>query len=222
MAKTLLNGVNEVLKRTGVIQGDSGLLVSLSDSPRQVYIDLAVQVWNEAVRQIYTLSHIPLPKEMAESSITLVTDDRDYALQGDLIALRWPLHNRADGEYIHEWKRGYHDLITSQPQPDQWTGLATFAAISPINGELYLERIPQAEENGKVFFYNYDKDISLSAADDTFPFDDDVFGAMVPVVAEVWEASRDRDPNVGLLSVNFGQASRLLTKQPMRDNWLPR
>lgn len=222
MAKTLLNGVNEVLKRIKVIQGDSGLLTTLTDSPRQIYIDLAVQVWNEAVEELYSRSGKSMPKEMATSSITLVTDDRDYALQTDLVALRWPFINQTDGEYIHEWKRGYHDLFSSQPQPSEYTGLATFAAIRPTDGELYLERIPKSQENGKIFTYNYDKDVSLSAFDDIFPFDDDVFRAMVPLVSEVVELGLDRDIQGALAATNFGRASRLLTKQPMRENWLPR
>ncbi|MGI9626721.1 MAG: hypothetical protein ACR2QM_07790 [Longimicrobiales bacterium] len=222
MAKTLLNGVNEVLKRVGLIQGDSGLLTTLSDSPRQTYIDLAVQVWNESVEQLYTTSGVSLPLEMAESSITLVTNDRDYALQTDLVALKWPLQNRDKGEYIHEWKKGYHDLIVSQPQPDQWEGLATFAAIRPSDGELFLERIPIAEQNGRVFTYNYDKDISLSVAADTFPFDDAVFRAMVPVVAELWALRKNRSGEGGVIKLNYGRASRLLTRQPMRSSWLPR
>lgn len=222
MAKTLLDGVNEVLKRVGLIQGDSGLLTTLTDSPRQTYIDLAVQLWNEAVEQLYTNSDIPLPLEMAESTITLVTGTRDYALASDLVALRWPLVNRDKGEYIHEWRKGYHDLIVSQPQPAQWEGLATFGAISPIDGKIFLERIPTAEHNAKVFTYNYDKDISLAVAAATFPFDDIVFRAMVPVVAELWAAKKNRAGEGGTVKVNYGRASRTLTRQPMRSNWLPR
>lgn len=222
MAKTLLDGVNEVLKRVGLIQGDSGLLTTLTDSPRQTYIDLAVQLWNEAVEQLYSTSGKSMPLELAEDSITLVTDQRDYTLATDLIALKWPLQNRDKGEYIHEWKKGYHDLITSQPQPNQWQGLATFGAISPIDGKMFLERIPIAEQNGRVFTYNYDKDISLSVAADTFPFDDVVFRAMVPPVAELWEAKKNRAAQGGVLKFNFGRASRLLTRQSMRSSWLPR
>lgn len=219
---TLLDGVNEVLKRVDLIQGDSGLLTTLSDSPRQTYIDLAVQVWNEAVEQLYTSSGKSMPKEMAEDSITLVTGTRSYALAADLIDLRWPLHNRVEGEYIREWEAGYHSLEKSQPQPDEWTGLAYTAAISPIDGTLYLERIPTAAENGRVYFYNYDKDVSLSLAADTFPFDDAVFRAMVPAVAELWQFQKNRDTDAALFKPNFGRAARLLTKQPMRDSWLPR
>ena len=52
MAKTLLDGVNEVLKRVSLIQGDNAILTDLTDSSRQVYIDVAVQVWNESVDEI--------------------------------------------------------------------------------------------------------------------------------------------------------------------------
>lgn len=219
---TLLNGVNEVLKRNGLIQGDSGLLTTLSDSPRQVYIDLAVQLWNEVVEHLYTRSSKSMPKEMAESSITLVTGTRAYALAADLIELRWPLHNRVEGEYIFEWEAGYHNLEKGQPQPAEWTGLATFAAINPTDGTLYLERIPTATENGREYFYNYDKDLSLSLAADTFPFDDSVFRALVPVVSEFWERKEERDFDSEVARFSFGRASRLLSRQPLRTSWLPR
>lgn len=49
MAKTLLNGVNEVFKRIKLIQGDAAALTSLTDSARQHSIDLAIQIWNEVV-----------------------------------------------------------------------------------------------------------------------------------------------------------------------------
>jgi len=75
---TLLQGVNEVLKKVSVIQGDTGALTTLSDSAKQVFIDPAVQSWNEAVDQLYSISNKPKPKELVKASITLATGDRDW------------------------------------------------------------------------------------------------------------------------------------------------
>ena len=163
-----------------------------------------------------------MPKEMGEGRITLLNGKRDYQLKTDLEVLYWPLHNRADGEYIHEWRSGYHSLTIVQPQPDEYTGLASFGVIRPDSGEIYLDRVPTTEEAGKIFHYNYDKDVSLSAATDNFPFGDRVFRAMVPVVSELWQKEMDRAFDADILNTNFGRASRALTRQPMRRSWLQR
>lgn len=221
MAKTLLNGVNEVLKRAKLIQGDSGALTTLSDSPRQVWIDNAVQAWNEIIEELYTISGKPLPKQLAESTITLVTDDRDYALQSDLTVLHWPFLDETNGQYIYEHTGGYLSLVASQPIPADFTGLPLTAAIRPTDGELYLDRIPTANENGLVYKYRYDKDISLSAAADTFPFTDATFRALVPAVTEVFNLYHRREFAEGVYKKSLGVGSRLLTQIQPRDSWMP-
>ena len=160
--------------------------------------------------------------ESTEATITLATGDRDYALAADMVQLHWPFHDRDNGYYIFEWENGYLDLIMRELQPDQWQGRAIYAAIRPTDGELYLSHIPQAEENGDVYTYLYDKDISLSAATDTFPFNDAVYRALIPVVSQLWQRDRNRDFDAGAVSTNFGRASLLLTEQQRRDSWLPR
>lgn len=65
MAKTLLNCVNEIFKRTSLIAGDAGALTSLTDAARQPAIDQAVQVVNEGILYLYNQSEVPLPNEQA-------------------------------------------------------------------------------------------------------------------------------------------------------------
>ena len=115
MAKTLLDGINEVLKRVKIVRGDTGVLTGLTDATVQTHIDLAVQMWNESLDDLYT--DTIKPKELAESTLTLVTGDRDYALQTDLVELKFPLIDETNGNYIFEWKRGYMDLVTIQNVP---------------------------------------------------------------------------------------------------------
>ena len=88
MAKTLLNGVNEVLKKVDIIDEDAGLLVTLSDSARQTFIDLAVQVINEVLDELYSITKKSKPKQLKESTITLATNKQAYGLNSSLVTLR--------------------------------------------------------------------------------------------------------------------------------------
>src|SRR3990167_11170649 len=126
MAKTLLNGVNEVLKRANLIQGDSGALSSLTDSARQVWVDNVVQVWNELMEELYETSQKPMPQELATGTLTLATNDRDYALS-TFNKLYFPLQDETNGQYIFEFSGGYLDLVNQQSVTADYTGLPTYA-----------------------------------------------------------------------------------------------
>src|SRR5690242_2414132 len=102
--KTLLNSVNEILKRVSVIAGDSGALTSLTDSARQVDIDTAVQVVNEGIDELYSTTGESLPNQRASSTITLATGTRNYSLQSGLVRLHWPLIDRTHTQFIWEQK----------------------------------------------------------------------------------------------------------------------
>lgn len=222
MAKTLLDCVNEVLKRVHIIQGDSGQFTTLTDSARQIYIDLAVQVWNEQIDEIYSKTSIALPNELVEATITLVTDDRDYALAADLVQLRFPLLDRTNGQYITEYPGGYESLVYDQNFPDNYTGLPISGAIRPSDGELYLNNIPKASENGLVYTYLYDKDTAMTLATDTVPFKDAVFRAMVPAVAEAWRKARRQQSSDTAYKNAMARAATLLTQTQLRTQYSPR
>lgn len=222
MAKTLLNGVNEVFKRVGIISGSQGELTSLTDSARQRYIDIAVQAWNEAVEDLYTTMDQPMPQELQEDTLTLVQDDRDYALAVDLVQLHFPLLDETNNHYIFEFSGKYLDLVNSQPNPSGYTGLPHFAVIRPTDGQLYMDRIPRSEDAGRVYKYRYDKDVSLSAFDDTFPFTDATFRAMVPAVAQIWMRDERNNFDQPYFAASIGRAARTVSLQQPRESWLNR
>jgi hypothetical protein len=217
-----LDGVNEVLRRVGVIQGDAGELSSLTNSPRQKYIDTAVQLWNEVVEQLYLSTDTPLPKEQAEGTITLVASDREYALADGLVQLHWPLLDETNGQYITPYPGGFMQMKIDQPYPDNETGLPMFGAINPQNGELHLDKLPTSAEAGRVYTYWYDKDISLSDAADEFPFTNTVFRALVPAVAELWKKEHQNKFNEKYFNSQMGAAARALTMVKQRTSWNPR
>lgn len=219
MAKTLLNGVNEVLKRVGEIQGDAAVLTSLTDSPRQAYVDLAVQLWNELIDEAYNAANVPLPQILGEATITLATGDRDYALNSALSRLYFPLLDETNGQTIHEYPGGYMAMVAEQLTPANYTGLANFAAVRATDGQLYLDRIPTSAENGLVYKYRYEKDGVLSAAADTMPFTDKVFRAFVPAVSEMWRRRMERDFDAALAAGSMARAIGLLTMVPRMTSY---
>lgn len=219
MAKTLLNGVNEVLKRVGEIQGDAAALTSLTDSPRQAYIDLAIQIWNELIDEVYSAASVPLPSILAEATITLATGDRDYALNSAVTVLRWPLRNETTGLSIEEYPGGYMAMVDEQLVPANYTGLANYAAIRPTDGQLYLDRIPTSVENGLVYKYRYEKDGVLDEAADTMPFTDKVFRAMVPAVSEFWRKRQERSFDEALAAGSMARAVKLLRMVPQATSY---
>jgi len=221
---TLLTGVNDVLRDVGVVHGTSGALASLSDGARQGYIDNAVTALNRALEDAYSLTGRQLPQQTATSTVTLVTDDRDYALASDLAVLLWPLTDETNGHRIYQYpgEDPYWEMRRAQRQPGNWTGRPTHAAVSPEDGELYMNRIPQSDDNGLVFTYHYEKDVSMSAATDTFPCTDPAYRAVVQAASEEWKRLRRRDYDEKAYRDGLARAARLMRQVPMSETWGPR
>lgn len=219
---TLLNGINDVLKKTGIIQGSSGELSSLTDTGKQPYIDAAILAWNEVVDEMFATAGKPMPNILAEATITLATNDRDYALASDFIQIYFPLVNKTTGLRIQEYPGGYLQLFQDQLVPNNYTGTPQFGTIRPTDGQLYLDRIPTATENGDVYKYRYEKDSVLDEAADTMPFNDKVYRALVPAVAEIWSEKQKRTMNGDIFSASFSRACRYLSGMAPRTSWSPR
>lgn len=221
MAKTLLNAVNETLKRVRLIQGDSGTLTSLTDSARQVYIDVAVQVWNEAIDELYEAGQKPHPLELAESTITLTNGNRAYQIATDVLQLRWPMLDETHGRFITEYPGGYMAIVQDQLFPANFTGLPLMGCIRPTDGYVYLDRIPQATEVGLVYKYRYDKDLVLTLATDQVPFNNAVFRALVPATAEMWKQAMNKQYDEDIHNKSIGRAAGYLTESIPKESWIP-
>ncbi len=219
MSKTLLDGVNDVLQRNGIIDSNN-TLGTLTNLGKQVYIDLAIQVWNETVDEVCDMMGVPHPGETGSSTtVTLVTGQREYTLPSDLVQIRWPLMDQTNGHYISEYPGGYQQMRIDQQIPGDWTGLAYSAAINPTTGSLRLERTPTSTENGLIYDMFYDKDLNMDSASDTFPFMDSVYRAVMPVVAEMWERKKRNDFNESEYKKQLSRAMSFVNKTVRRANW---
>lgn len=219
MAYELLDAVNATLKRVKIISGVNGQLTSLTDSPRQTYIDTVVQVINESIHELYSTSELPLPIESETANITLVQGQREYTLPADLEAIRFPLLDTAHGQYVYEYPGGYEQMRREQPQPGNWTGIPYFATINPTNGLLRFERSADSGAAGRIYELVYDKRINLVNATDTFPFSDTVVDSLIPAWGELWKREQRNSFDQVLFDKHFGRASRYLSRIPMRSHW---
>lgn len=221
MAKTLLNAVNEILKRVNEIVGDAGALTSLTDSARQHPIDLCVQVINEGVDRLYLSSGLPKPLGQGEATIVLATGTRAYALADGLQRLRFPLIDKVNTQFIMQFPGDYNAMLQLDPEQDN-TGLPHYAAISPVTGYLHFDCAPTSVENGKVYTYQFDKDLVMSGATDTAPFGDAAFRAMVPVWVQLYKREKRNEFDMELYRDALGLAAGLICKIEPRESYSPR
>lgn len=219
--KQLIDAVNELLKKKSVIAGDSGTLTSLTDSARQVSIDLAVQVINEGIDEIYSISRKPFPSQLKESNIVLSTNTRAYVLPTDLVRIHWPLRDATNTQFIWKYPGEYEGLLLLDPQQDD-TGLPRYGVIRPTDGYLFLDRAPTVTENGHTYVMEYDKDTGLSVYTDNVPFNNEVFRAMVPVWGQLWDREKRQSFDKDIFKASIGRACRLLTGELPREDYNPR
>lgn len=224
MAKDLLAGVNEVLKKTDVLDSDAGLLTSLTDSGKQVFIDTAVQVINEALDELYSTAQISKPKQLREATITLLDGTKTYALHSSLVLLRREYHliDQSNNHIIYILgEDGYWQTVVGDIDQDD-TGLPSFCAISPINERLVFDRTPTSVEAGRVYKYRYDRDLELVEAKDNFPFKNIVFRALMPAAAELWRRERQQEFSTKMFNRSMSRAARYLRQTPPRTSYAPR
>jgi len=218
MPKTLLNSVNEVFKKVGLISGDSFALTSLTDTSRQVAIDVAVQVINESIIDMYSTARRALPDTQAESTITLVAGTRAYTLASGFIELYWPLIDKTNAQFITEYKPGYNELLKLDLEQDD-KGLPHFGAISPVDKTLHLDRAPEAADAGNVYTYQYRKSSVLTLATDEVTFNDDIWTMMCVVFAERWRRNRRNQFDATAHNMALSRSIRMLNGLQQKNSY---
>ncbi len=222
MSHTLLDAVNETLKRVRIIDtGNTGVLSSLTSSAVQHNIDVAVQVINEGIDELYSAIGISMPGQSAESTITLATGSREYTLASDLITLKWPMVDRTNTQYLFEWTDSYEDFLALDPQ-QLYTGLPIWGMVSPITSKLRVDRACDAASNGRVYTYEYERNTALVNATDSIPFNDACFRAMVPAWVQLYKREERNEFDQPLFQQSIGRASRFVSEEKARTSYSPR
>lgn len=227
MAIVFLQAVNATLKRTRTIQGDAGELATSTvtstatglvatdafvDSGRQVQIDLAIQLWQEAAHEIFGLGLIP--NSVATATIALSDGVREYDMPSDFEQFAGEneeqrvFRGATTGLIITAYNGGYAQMLRDQPVATDYTGTPNHYAVSPRDSAIRFDREPTSAEDGNTYNALYNKRVALTStmATSTLPFSDTVADALVPVVAEGHNRLMRQEFDSGLFVASLARA----------------
>lgn len=215
---TLLDGVNRVLKKGHLIQGEAGELTDIVDTAYQTDVDLVVAGWNEVVRYLANFGIIP--QHTTTSTITLVAGTREYALASGFQQFESDvLKDETNGHFILPYPGGYKAMFEDQLIPGNYTGRPLYWAINPDNFYVRFDREPTSEQAGDVYTYLYQDRISYDDKDDTFPFGDEVVEELVTPVVELWKMDRTQSFNEAMFNTYMARAIKKAKGTMMRDSY---
>ena len=216
MALTLLDVVSNGLRKA---RRNTGALSSLTDSALQDDIDTMVFAVNEVLSDLATKG--TQLTEAGEATITLVAGQREYDFPSDFAQFseNEEMLDETHGNKIHPFPGGYHRLRRLQNIPSKFTGLPNYYVLNPETGKIRFDQEPTSNEAGRIYRYTYDKEISLSAATDTFPFGDPVIRVLIPAIVEIWNRTQKQEFDSGIYNLSLADASRLMTQKQARTRY---
>ena len=243
MAFVFLDAVNASLKRVRVIQGDVGELSTstvstatgaVPASPFEVSsiqsnIDIMLQCWNQAFRVVYGMGMFT--PEVATATIVLVTAQREYALPADFETMAGRTYQtrviRGATRFYEfpEYIGGFDKMLADQPGfASIWQGEPIWWAMSPVQNTIRMDREPTSIQNGWTYNYLYTKRLvrSSTMATETMPFSDTVTEALVPAVAQAWEAIFKKSFDEQMFRQSIAEALEFMTFTQRKDRYGPR
>lgn len=240
MAIVFLQAVNATLKRTRTIQGDVGELATstvtstatgltatepFTDSGRQVQIDLVIQMWQEALHEVYSMGEFA--SGMASATIGLVADQQEYSLPSDFERIAGDTTQQrsfrgvTNGLLVKEYQGGYAQLVIDRPIATDYLGQPTAYTLSPVSGKLVFDTVPTSAEAGESYHLLYHKRLALTStmATETLPFSDTVADALVPVVASAHNAVMKKEFDRDLFQLSIVRAVKGVTRTTDKARW---
>lgn len=223
-SQTFLDAVNAVLSRNGVLQGATGALTSFTDSARQRQIDVAIQCWNEGIQHLLNMGL--MPGETASATMILsATGQREYDKPSDYIR---PAGTRPETRiwraatqsyFLQEYPGGYEQMIVDQITATGFTGRPVRWTINPTTDKFRIDTDSTVTDTYNLLYEKRIRFTSTSTAtSNTFPFDDLVVDALVPVVAEFHGSVIKGEPmDAATFKLNLSRAASMVAQiQPSK------
>lgn len=240
MTVTVLQLVNSVLKRTGEIAGDSEELATstvtstatgltateaFTDSRRQHKIDVALQLSNEALHEVFAMGLVY--KLASTATVTLVAGQREYDLPSDFERMAGEdkqyrvLRGATNGLTLSEYDGGYAAMLAQQAVASDFTGTPAAWALSPANFTIRMDAEPDTGDAGDTYNFLYERRIGFSStmATEALPVSDTVADALVPAIAEAYSRSFKKDLDPDFLRGSLNRALDFLRQNQRRDRW---
>jgi len=166
-----LAAVNRVLRSNGIIRGDDDPVTTFTDAQHNASLNLAIITIQDELTDL--VSDKLLSYEKAQGTLSLVASTRVYALASDFVrffdvALFYDAQQNIE---IFEYPGGEESLRleiyeyrTTQGNPNWWYWEhATTKKVA-------FYQVPNTSCDGRVYAYDYQKDVSVSSSSDTLPF----------------------------------------------------
>lgn len=218
MAFTFLQAVNKTLKRVRVVHGDAGELTSFVDTARQENIDIARDIWNELIHELFNLNIFSRGAEIGQ--FVLVTDIREYDLEPNFEQMASDIiRNESETWFLKPYRGGYLQMWEDQIDPSDFEGQPRAWSINPSSNMIRVDTTPKADQNGDIYKYLYNRRLFLDDTGDAFPFSDTVVDSLVPATAEMWKRARDKDFDAGLMGLSFNRAVSYLTQARPKNTY---
>ena len=167
-----LTGVNRLLRRNTIIKGDDDNITTFDDNQHAAKIELAqIAIQDELTALI---ADKIIPYEKTSGSLTTSDGVRTYSLASDFVRFfgKQPyLYYAEDNQQVFEYEGGEDALRLSIPNYTEQTGNPiTWYPDLTTTKKIGLYQTPDAAHANRVYTYDYEKDVSVSAEADTLPF----------------------------------------------------
>ena len=169
---TFLDGVNRLLRTATIIRGDDDAIMTFSDTQHSADIQLAQIAIQSEITEL--VSDQLLHYEKTNSTITLVTGTRSYALASNFIRFfgsHPSFYDSTNNVRIFEYPGGEDRLMnidyqykTNQGAPVCWYWEST------TTKQVSFYNVPDSTYNNRSLSYEYEKSVLVTNTTDTLPF----------------------------------------------------
>lgn len=195
---TFIDGVNRLLRASGILRGDDDDLTTFSDLQHNAAMNLAIVAIQSELSDL--IADRLIPYEKASSSITTVSGTRAYSLAANFVRFYGQnpfLYDATNNVVICEYPGGVdrlrHNIYNYKTQsgtPSNWYFEDT------TSKQVALYPVP---DKAVQWDYDYEKDITLSASTDVLPFHSDTEGrAFIDMTLSRYKMLLTRAPLSGL------------------------
>ena len=180
---TYLEAVNRILRLTTLMQWDDDDITSFTQTQHSASITLCRQAIQHVVNDL-TADRFFYPED-ATGHLTMVSGTRLYSLASDFVRLRgkrpWMFQlsgasgTDASGQYLYEYPGGELQLQKDVNQYTSQTGTPQWFYFTD-DREVGIYPIPDSSTDGKLYRYEYEKDVMPENESDSLPVYSDAQG----------------------------------------------
>jgi len=237
MPITFVEAVDKTLKRVGVLQTATTNLAQGTGTASELFvqsqnqhsIDLVTDLWEDAIQTVYSMALAPTV--VATATITLVANQREYALPEDFervagLSYEERVLRAATKLWVaFEYPGGYLKMLADQGVASDWSGAPLGWAINPASTataiQIRLDRDPDDGVASDTYNIAYEQTMEMTTtmATSLMPFSDTVTNALVGVVSESYESIKKKEFNRTLFEEHLSRALKMVRPVSMNRRW---